>query len=105
MFMRESVLYLDATNTIVQGYSMWVDEIVIPEGVRLIRNEALRGMRKLKYVSLPESLEAIQSRAFMGTGLRKVTIPKNVADIRLGAFANCGKLEEISVSDKIDFYI
>lgn len=104
MFMRESVLYLDATNTIVQGYSMWVDEIVIPEGVRLIRNEALRGMRKLKYVSLPESLEAIQSRAFMGTGLRKVTIPKNVADIRLGAFANCGKLEEISVSDKNRFF-
>lgn len=102
--MRESVLYLDATNTIVQGYSMWVDEIVIPEGVRLIRNEALRGMHKLKYVSLPESLEAIQSRAFMGTGLRKVTIPKNVADIRLGAFANCGKLEEISVSDKNRFF-
>ena len=104
MFTWKPVLYLDATNTIVQGYSMWVDEIAIPEGVRLIRNEALRGMRKLKFVSLPESLETIQSRAFMGTGLRKVTIPKNVADIRLGAFANCGKLEEIAVSDKNRFF-
>lgn len=43
------------------------DSVVIPEGVREIRNAAFYGCKKLSDITLPDSIESIESSAFWGT--------------------------------------
>ena len=73
-----------------------------------------QGCASLKSVNLPDGLTKIGSLAFMDcTSLEKVTIPGTISaighfydDITLGcSFANCPKLNNISIASKTPIYI
>ena len=64
-------------------------------GVTEIGVGAFANLSGLESITLPEGITTIPAYAFLGTGLKKITIPDSVTTIGAGAFANCGSLNEI----------
>ena len=82
-------------------------EIVIPEGVTEIGESAFsvgtsaEGL-KITKVQLPESLETIGARAFMGCSeLTEITIPDKVTTIEEATFSQCSKLKTVVIGDGV----
>ena len=72
-----------------------LEELTIPEGVRVIRRSALSFCKSLKKVTLSDSLETIEKCAFSYCeNLEKVTFGKNLREIGERAFAGCRSLKE-----------
>lgn len=96
-----------------------LEEIAIPEGVRIVRGNAFRRCTKLKRITLPTSVTEIGHNAFckceslasiiipckvveidcyafyMCAALASVTIPSSVKKIGCDAFSHCPKLKEV----------
>ena len=99
--------------------SISMDNLIIPEGIIAIGQEAFANISSLKSVRLPNSLVALSSYAFskcknlkdvymnenveaIGSscfegciGLKEVYVPKSVKLIASGAFADCTNLEKV----------
>ncbi len=77
-----------------------LQEVVLPEGVTVIGDNAFEGCVVLPEIILPRSLRSIGKQAFKGCdGMGVVEVPRNVRNIGLGAFAYCGGLTEINVDE------
>lgn len=63
-----------------------LSEVIFPETLTEIGLAAFMSCESLEEVILPESLKTIGQSAFMGTALKKIRIPENVADIGYSAF-------------------
>lgn len=75
--------------------------IVVPDGVTAIGEEAFNALVEIERVYLPDGLKTIRKNAFWGCkNLREIRIPKTVAHIGMGAFANCG-FESIALPPKL----
>merc|ERR1719469_871157 len=72
--------------------------VVIPKGTKSIPNDAFKKCVTLKKVDIPASVENIESRAFEGSGLRRVFFHKGsrLKGIGNGAFYECSNLERIN---------
>ena len=78
-----------------------LEEISIPESVRVIGFEAFNGCTALAKVELPETLTEISGYAFQGcTALKEITLPDGLTDIGESAFVNCG-LVSITVPESV----
>jgi len=65
-------------------------EIVIPQGVTTIADNAFAGMTNLERVVIPDSVTTIGANAFSGcTSLREAIIPEGVTTIGDNAFSYC----------------
>lgn len=64
----------------------------IPASVKIIEEESFYGDSSLDVVVLPEGVETIGSRAFLGSGLRKINLPASLKAIADDAFPAPGKL-------------
>lgn len=53
-------------------------------------------------VSIPEGVAKIPEEMFKGTKITRVTMPDSVTDIGTGAFADCGELEILIISDNAE---
>lgn len=73
--------------------------VTLGEGVTTIGEQAFSGCTALRDVSLPDGLVTIGESAFQGSGIRKAGIPASVQSIAVRAFADCGRLEEITVHE------
>jgi len=68
--------------------SIYLQTVIIPEGVTEIGNDAFMGCRALTSVTLPSTIERIGSRAFSGlSALTTIVIPDTVENI---SFENSG---------------
>ena len=56
---------------------------------------------KLKNIELPNTLENIESRAFIDTGITELRLPSSLISLDSQAFAGMKFLREITISDKI----
>ena len=75
-----------------------LEELTIPEGVRVIRKSALFFCQSLKQVTLPDSLETIEESAFSYCeNLEKVKFGKNLHEIGDRAFNGCKSLKEVQL--------
>lgn len=70
-----------STNTLIAG----CNETFIPDGVEVIGDNALHGLKK-RYITIPESVRRIEKEAFTHATLNTITIPKNVQEIATNAF-------------------
>lgn len=75
-----------------------IDTIVVGEGITSIGEGAFTAFRRLKEVSLPETLSVIGASAFLSCeGLENITLPDRVIKIEGGAFVGCENLKVISI--------
>ena len=70
----------------------------IPEGVEEIKDYAFACV-PIENVTFPSTLKKIGMGAFKNSSLKKLFIPKNVEDIKDGAFEGCTKLEELEIEE------
>ena len=67
----------------------------IPEGIKVVEEDAFYGAANLKKVGFPKGIERI-SRAFRYAGLTEVVIPETVKAYSW-AFSHCGSLEKATI--------
>ena len=68
-------------------------DLVIPDTVQAIADNAFAGCRTIEDVTLPDTMISIKAKAFAGCpSLRRVLIPASVTEIAPDAFANCPRL-------------
>ena len=77
-------------------------DVVIPEGVKEIDNQAFTGCKGLASVTIPESVRKIRFYAFGECSIQGVTIPKSVQSIEESAFCECENLTSVTFQDRED---
>lgn len=96
-------LKYDAKNNVIGG-----GEIVIPETVKEIRENAFYLCGNLYSVTFNEGLEKIGNKAFLKCGnIRKLDFPSTLKEIGADAFSYCGSLTALEIPasvEKIDDY-
>ena len=77
-----------------------ITEIVIPENVTMISNQAFNSCTSLTTIVLPNGITKIEDYAFMGcTSLSKITLPKTLTEIGTKAFDGCSSLKLLVIPD------
>ena len=69
----------------------------IPNGISTIYDNIFNNCSSLTAINIPKSVTRICDMAFSNTGLKSVTIPKNVADIGASAFEGCDKITDVYI--------
>ena len=94
------------SNPLIYAHHLYSDEnteiteLVIPDGVTSIGNQAFYGCSGLTSVEIPNSVTSIELNAFRKcSGLTSVTVPNSVVSIGSYAFEGCNGLEKVIVSD------
>lgn len=84
-----------ATNTLVMG----CENTVIPEGVKIIGDEAMSVWSYFsRTLSIPVGVTSVGREAFRGLPISSVTIPKSVKEIKGRAFCCCDNLKSVTVN-------
>ncbi len=79
-----------------------VKDIVIPDGVTSIGDQAFDSCSGLTSITIPDSVTSIGDRAFAScTSLTSITIPDSVTSIGDVAFASCSGLTSITIPDSV----
>lgn len=77
-----------------------LEEVVLPQSVKIIDENAFRGCSALKAVNIPSDVVSIGREAFKGcASLQSVTIPVTVTDIGVEAFFGCSGLTALAFED------
>jgi len=88
---------LDEFSQTFRGCSA-LTEIILPEGLKLIAEDAFAGCESLENIIIPVGIESIGSYAFSNCSrLKKIIIPDGIEGIGEGAFFKCIALESISL--------
>ena len=70
-----------------------IDEIVLPDTIKTIHDDAFFDFWKLKRINFPASDQYIGSQAFWGMDkLEELTITNHIGFVGKHAFCNCGNL-------------
>lgn len=78
-------------------------EIVIPDGVKIIGDQACSSFRHLKSIVIPEGVTEIRHVAFGNCeSLRRIILPSTLRKIGCGAFQNCFALETIIIPEGVE---
>lgn len=76
--------------------------VVIPDFVTSIANQAFTGCNMVNNITIPNSVTSIGDMAFRGcTSLTNIVIPDSVTSIGWGAFSDCISLRDITLPNSI----
>ncbi len=76
--------------------------VIIPDGVTSIANNAFSGCESLTGISIPDSVISIGENAFHDCeSLTNVRLPKNLTEISYGLFSSCSSLETIIIPEAV----
>ena len=98
-FARGNCLINKKTKSLVIG----ADTVDIPSdgSVTKIGHDAFLMRKQLQQISLPEGVTCIGYRAFNGTSLKKIVLPQSVESIQSFAFLNCRNLQEVHIGSLV----
>lgn len=91
-----------STKGVLTEYKGPGGDVVIPEGVKEIANQAFTGCKGLASVTIPEGVRKISHYAFGECSIQSVTIPKSVQSIESDAFCECENLTSVTFQDRED---
>lgn len=81
----------------------YVENLILPEGVKVIEKLAFANNRRIKTVSLPETLERIEIGAFSGClAIEELTLPESLIYIGGDAFSGCDSLKTINIPEGVE---
>ena len=86
----------------IEFFNSSVGEIILPEGLTTIGENALWGFTALERINIPSTVETIGNGALSGTKIREIVIPGSVRSIGNGAFDRCLQLSSISFENSSD---
>ena len=88
-------------NGVLKDYKGAGGDVIVPEGVHTIGDQAFYECRAMKTVTLPSGLKEIQGEymgAFYGcTGLTSIVLPESVETVGNGVFYGCSNLLEVTM--------
>lgn len=79
-----------------------LEEIVLPDGLTTINEQAFRNCSKLSKITYNNSLTTIGHYAFDGCGFTKLTFPSTLKNIDVNAFSNNSSLNEITLNQGLE---
>ena len=89
---------LAIVNGSLLAYQGANENVVIPDGVKRISDDAFYYNKQLKKVTIPESVTDIGTGIFCGcSNLEEVTIPSKVTCLRISTFERCTSLKEVTI--------
>ena len=89
-------------NGVLKKYSGPGGDVIVPEGVTCIGNEAFVLCRVLTNITLPESVTSIGYSAFYGcSAMTSITIPEGLISIGYEAFRGCSALKSITIPESV----
>ena len=74
-----------------------IKKVVIKEGVTSVCRNAFSGCSNIKSIELPEGLLSLGTYCFLGTNIKRITIPSTVKDIGQSALWGCKRLKWITM--------
>ncbi len=91
------ILYLGQEGEYDKYNGPWLEDYVVPDGIRFIGNAAFRNGHAIKHITIPDSVEMIGFGALQNTLVTKVSISANINRIEPAAL-NSNHLEEIELN-------
>lgn len=98
----------DNSNPLKYAHHLWLNgseiiHMVIPDGIKHIRNYAFQGLSAMKSVTIPNSVMDIDDCAFQYcSGLDNVIIPDSVKFIGEWAFCGCSGLIGVMIGKSVE---
>ncbi len=72
-------------NTMAFAECRSLKEVILPQELEVIRVAAFQSCELLEEITLPETLYSINQNAFLGTGIKKISVPASVESIGYNA--------------------
>lgn len=92
----------DIVDGVLTKYRGKDSEVVVPEGVTFIGDNAFFECDGVESIVLPEGITQIGYRAFSGCLCRSITLPHSIKCIGEEAFYMCEYLDKIDIPDSIE---
>ena len=100
--LTECIVYYNPICTDYSKISSYITEVIVPDGVTSINNNAFKYCSRLSSITMPDSITSIGNYSFQGcSSLETITIPENVTSIGNYAFSDCSGLSSITVTDSV----
>ena len=93
-------IYFDGESLTVRSGSSCAGNVIIPEGVVSIDNEAFKNS-SISTIRLPSSLKVIENKAFRNSSLTQISIPDSVESIGDEAFYSNDLLETLNLGSNV----
>lgn len=91
----------DGGSTITAGVLQNLETLTFGDQVEYIPPEIANNAVKLNHVTIPSSVTAIGSSAFVNSGLTEIYIPNSVVSIDNSVFSNCGNLTSVVMENSV----
>ena len=75
-----------------------LEKVTLPEGVKVIEEEAFGGCSNLKSIDLPDGLEEIRAQAFNNCGLQSIVFPDSLKTVGDMVFEGCQNLTYLDMN-------
>ena len=78
------------------------EEVIIPEGIQIINDNAFSGNSKMKAIAIPDSITTIGNGAFEHCmSLEEIDLPDSITEIGMTAFSGCEMLRTVKLPNGI----
>ena len=83
------------------NYEEQEETVVIPEGVTVIAMHAFVDCRKVKHVSIPNTVQEIGIAAFGNSGIEDIVVPDSVTKLDSSVFRDCSRLKSAVIGNGV----
>ena len=98
----DGILYSKDMKELVRcPAGLYKEEYLIPNGVEIIGENALKECENIKKFTLPQTLQEIGNFAFTNCAMSTISIPSSVIKIGAGTFLLCKELETLILPEDI----